>query len=128
MGTTGGEVAVLRVLAGPGAEAAEVEEAVRGLRRTLAEHEVDAAPPVAGAVPVGAKGVDPVAVGELVVALSASGGAIATVAAGVKEWLARRADGHKLSITIGGDTIELARASEAERTALLSAFVERHGG
>lgn len=130
MGTTAaaGPVAVLRVLVDSDADPAEAEDALRGLRRTLAEHDLDAAPVAAGPVPAGAKGVDPVAVGELVVALSASGGAVATIVSGVKEWLARRAEGHKLSITIAGDTIELARASDAERAALLSAFVERHGG
>jgi hypothetical protein len=60
------------------------------------------------------------------VTLSASGGVFATVIATIKDWLGRRAGAHKVSITIDGDTLELSRATEAERVQLVETFVRAH--
>ena len=82
---------------------------------------VDGAPP-----PPGAKGVDAASLTELLLTLSASGGVFATVIATLKDWLGRRSGGHKVSITVDGDTIELDRATDAERAQLIDTFVRRH--
>lgn len=110
-----------------GADAEETELLGRSLRRELRSLDVDdvAAVP-APAAPPGSKGVDAAAATELLVTLSAGGGVFAMVVATVKDWLARRAGGHKITLTIDGDTLELDRASPAERAELIDTFVRRH--
>ena len=44
----------------------------------------------------------------------------------MKDWLARRSGGHKITLTIDGDTLELDGASPAERAELIDTFVRRH--
>jgi hypothetical protein len=110
-----------------GADAAETDFLGRSLRRELRSLDVDDVCPVpAGAAPPGSKGVDAVVATELLVTLSASGGVFAMVVATVKDWLARRSRGHKITLTIDGDTLELDGASPAERAELIDTFVRRH--
>lgn len=117
----------MRIVPEPGADPDEVDRLGRRLRAELAEFDVDdvtAAP--SGPVPAGSKGADLATVTELIVTLSASGGVLATVVAGVKDWLQRRSEAQRVVVTLGGDTLTLERASTAERAELISAFVERH--
>ncbi|WP_329266767.1 effector-associated constant component EACC1 [Streptomyces sp. NBC_01451] len=79
-------------------------------------------------VPDAAKGTDAVTVGAIVVALSASGGVLAALIETVRDWLARSSARHRVSLTIDGDTIELERASDAERRDLIDAYIRRHTG
>jgi Effector Associated Constant Component 1 len=110
-----------------GADAEEIELLGRSLRRELRELDVDDVSAVAaGEAPAGSKGIDAASATELLVTLSASGGVFAMVVATVKDWLARRAGGHKISLTIDGDTLELDGASPAERAELIDTFVRRH--
>jgi hypothetical protein len=64
----------------------------------------------------------------LVVAFSASGGVFTTLVGTLRDWLDRQSGRHRISVTIDGDTIELDRASAAQRQQLLDAFVRRHSG
>jgi hypothetical protein len=110
-----------------GADAEETELLGRQLRRELRSLDVDeVAPVVSGEAPPGSKGADAASVTELLVTLSASGGAFAMVVATVKDWLARRSGGHKVSLSIDGDTLELDGATAGERAELIDAFVRRH--
>ena len=110
-----------------GADAEEVDRLSRQLRSELRDLDVDGVAPVpAGAAPAGSKGADAASVTELLVTLSASGGAFAMVVATVRDWLARRAGGHKVTLTIDGDTLELDGASPAERSELIETFIRRH--
>ena len=110
-----------------GADAEESDRLGRSLRRELRSLDVDDVSPVpAGAAPHGSKGIDAASATELLVTLSASGGAFAMVVGTVKDWLARRSGGHKVSLTIDGDTLELDSASPAERAELIDTFVRRH--
>ena len=112
----------------PGADTDEVERLGRQLRSELRELDVDDVRTVDGASPPppGSKGVDAASLTELLVTLSAGGGVFATVIATVKDWLGRRASGHKVSITVDGDTLELDRVTDAERAQLIDTFVRRH--
>jgi exopolysaccharide biosynthesis protein len=74
---------------------------------------------------MGSKG-DVAAIGEWLVTLSASGGVVATVVATIRDWLGRRAAGHKVTLTIDGDSLELDGATAAERAELIDTFVRRH--
>jgi len=77
--------------------------------------------------PAGAKG-DPVSVGAMLLALSASGGVLPTLLGMVRDWLGRQGGRHRIAITIDGDTIELDRASAEQQRQLVDAFVHRHSG
>ncbi|GAA0896066.1 effector-associated constant component EACC1 [Pseudonocardia zijingensis] len=109
----------------------ERELAVRRLRRELSEIDLDTDLDVvrtggAPAVPPGSKAADPVTIGAIVLAMSASGGVFAAVVETIKDWLNRQADRHRITLTVDGDTIELARATAEERETLVEAFVRRH--
>jgi len=107
----------------------EGERLARQLRAEVAELDVESVAFAAGGtVPAGAKAADPVTVGALVVALSASGGVFTALVETVRDWLGRHASGHRISVTIDGDTIELERATVGQRQELVEAFVRRHRG
>ncbi|GHE93442.1 effector-associated constant component EACC1 [Streptomyces fumanus] len=120
---------LLVVVPDPELDAEAAERPVRRLRSEIAALDVDAVRPVpAGPVPDGAKGADPVTVGAVVVALSASGGVFTALIDTVRDWLARSAARHRVSLTIDGDTIELEHASGTERRDLIDAYIRRHSG
>jgi hypothetical protein len=104
------------------------ERAARGLRAEVAElggvEDVRSVP--SGPAPEGAKGSDAVTAGALVVALAASGGVFTALVETLRDWLGRQSARHRISVTIDGDTIELERASAAERRDLVDAYIRRH--
>ncbi len=103
------------------------ERLTRQLRAELAELDVESVGLAGGeAAPLGAKGVDAVTIGALVVALSASGGVFTAVIDTVKDWLGRHAGRHRISVTIDGDTLHLEKASADQRQDLVDVFVRRH--
>jgi hypothetical protein len=108
------------------ADAEELDRLARRLRAELGELDVDLRA-VPGAAPPGAKAADPVTVGSLMVAFSAAGGVFPGLVDTLREWLGRQAGRHKIKLTIDGDTVELERATTAERQQLIDAFVRRHG-
>ena len=109
-----------------GADPEEVERLGRQLGAALRELDVgDVSAVPDGAAPEGAKG-DVVSLAQWLVTLSGTGGVIATLVATVKDWLNRRSGAQKISISIGGDTLELERATAAERAELIDTFVGRH--
>lgn len=68
---------------------------IAGLHRELADLDVESVEPeTAGPAPAGAKGTDPVTLGALVVAFSASGGVFTTVLGTVRDWLERQSGRH----------------------------------
>jgi hypothetical protein len=108
------------------ADAEELDRLARRLRAELDELDVDLRA-VPGEAPPGAKAADPVTVGSLMVAFSAVGGVFPGLVDTLREWLGRQAGRHKIKLTIDGDTVELERATTAERQQLIDAFVRRHG-
>jgi hypothetical protein len=103
------------------------ERVTRRLRAEIAELDVESVRPGPGVpAPDAAKGGEAVALGAVVVALSASGGVFTALIETVRDWLARSAARHRVSLTIDGDTIELERASDAERRDLIDAYIRRH--
>ena len=109
-----------------GADAEETDRLGRQLGRELRSLDVDVAPVAAGPAPAGAKGVDAASITQLLVTFGGSGGVIATVIATVRDWLGRRGGGHKVTVTIDGDSLELDGATAAERAELIDTFVRRH--
>ncbi|MFD7445194.1 hypothetical protein [Streptomyces sp. NPDC059909] len=105
------------------------ERPLRRLRAEIAELDVESVRPVpVGAAPEGAKGTDPVTLGAIIVALSASGGVFTALVETLRDWLTRQSARHRVSLTVDGDTIELEHASDAERQQLIDAYVRRHSG
>lgn len=105
----------------------QAERATRVLRADIAGLDIESigSGPAAPA-PEGAKGSDAVTIGAIIVALSASGGVFPTLVDTVRDWLGRSSARHRVSVTIDGDTIELERATDAERQALIHAYIRRH--
>lgn len=105
----------------------EFERLSRGLRNELVELDIDAIDSVAAdPPPSGAKAADPVTIGAVLVALSASGGVFTTLVETLKDWLNRNTGRHKIALTIDGDTIELDAATAGEQKALIDAYIKRH--
>lgn len=120
---------LLSIAFDPELDSEPAERLVRQLRAEISELDVESVGPApAGTPPDGAKGTDAVALGAVVVALSASGGVFTSLIETLREWLGRHSARHRISLTIDGDTIELDRASAAERRALIDAYVRRHTG
>ncbi|HEY3478673.1 MAG TPA: hypothetical protein VGL02_07205 [Streptomyces sp.] len=118
--------ALVRLEADDESDAEEFDRLARRLRAELTELDVDLHA-VPGEVPAGAKAADPVTVGSLLVAFSAAGGVFPGLVETLREWLGRQAGRHRIKVTVDGDTLELERATSAERQELINAFVRRHG-
>ncbi|WP_410572456.1 effector-associated constant component EACC1 [Amycolatopsis sp. cmx-4-61] len=118
--------ALLRLEPEDEADAEELDLLARRLRAELGELDVDLVA-VPGELPPGAKAADPVTIGSLVVAFSAAGGVFPGLVETLRDWLGRQAGKHKIKVTVDGDTVELERATPAERQQLIDAFVRRHG-
>lgn len=109
---------------GPDAEAAELDEAARQLRRELLDLDVDDVTRPVETAPAGARGVDVAALGSLLVTAGQS--AIGAIAAVLGSWLSRQSQ-RSVKLQIGEDTIELTDASVEQQQLLLDAFLARHG-
>jgi hypothetical protein len=110
----------------PDADDEELERSTRQLRAELLNLDAESVTLVrSGDAAAGAKVADPVTVGAIIVALSASGGVLTTLIDTVRDWLARRS-AHKVVVTIDGDTIELDNATADEQRDIVMAYIHRH--
>jgi hypothetical protein len=127
-GAGDGSISVALQLDGdPGLHPEDRERLTQRLRRELLDLDVDSVTLARGEGDVkGAKVADPVTLGAIVVALSASGGVLPSVIATVRDWLYRSSQAHKISITIGDDKIELDKATADQQQALVQAYCLRH--
>jgi hypothetical protein len=111
----------------PDTDLEDRERLGRQLRDELRALDVDDVSAADGAAPPdGAKSGVAASLTELLVTLSAGGGVFVTVIATIKDWLGRRSAGHKVTVTIDGDTLELTSATPTERAELVETFVRRH--
>ncbi|MEU6201383.1 hypothetical protein [Streptomyces sp. NPDC047061] len=133
-GPTGGRAdgmlsVLLDIAPDPELDPEALERLARHLRAEIAELDVESVRPrLGGTAPAGAKGTDAVTLGAVVVALSASGGVFTALVETLRDWLGRSSARHRVSLTIDGDTIELERATTAERRDLIDAYIRRHTG
>jgi hypothetical protein len=110
----------------PDTDPEDAERLGRQLRDELRDLDVDDVEPVEGArPPEGAKSGVLASLTEWLVTLSGAG-VVVPVIGTIKAWLARGAGDHKVTVTIDGDTLELGRATDAERAEIVDAFVRRH--
>jgi hypothetical protein len=125
--TVAGERLSLKVELEPGEDAGadEHDELTRALREELLELDVEAVERPADAAPEGARGVDAVALGTLLVTLGQ--GALGIVTSAIGRWVARRG-GRSVTLELDGDRIELSGVSEEDQRRLIETFVARHAG
>ena len=95
------------VLVEAGGDERERDELTAKLRRELLRLDVDAVERLsAGDAPPGARAVDLVALGTLIVTISKGAAAIAPLIAAIRSWLTTRGGG-TVKVQIGSDTIEV---------------------
>ena len=83
--------------------------------------------PSAGPPPPGARGVDLLSVGTLLVTVIQAAGGLQAVAGVVQAWLSGQPD-RSVTLTIDGDSIVAGGLSGADQARLVTAFIERHAG
>src|SRR3954451_15209994 len=101
----------------------EQDELTRGLRDELLQLDVTDVKRPAGAAPEGARAIDAVALGTLLVTLS--GDTLGVVAKTIQRWISR-AGSRTVSMEIDGDKIDLKGVSAEDQQKLIEAFVARH--
>lgn len=118
----------LRVGIAPGSDDEELAELTIRLRRQLLDLDVATVDrPQTGDAPIGAKGVDPIALGTLVVTLARSRGALTALAKVVQRWVASQHN-RTVRLELDGDTIELTGASSRDQESLVELWINRHAG
>ena len=113
-------------LAEHGAEPERLEQQSSSLRRELLELDVDdVAVRADGAPPEGSRGIDPVAVGELLVAMQGSFEIMKPVIETVRAWVARGQGEQQRTaeLTVGDKAIKLTGVSADQQDRLIEQFV-----
>lgn len=117
---------VVHVTADPGADEQELAELTGRLRDELLELDVDNVQFVQGGEPPpGAKGLDVVQVGELLVSVATSSGALRAIVSVIQGWLSR-ARQRSVKIEIDGDLLEVGGLSSADQQRLIDHWIARH--
>jgi hypothetical protein len=110
-----------------GADADELEQLARSLRRELLELDVAAVEPaLSDGAPEDARAVEALLAGALIVRLSQTSEALSSLIGTVRSWLGSH-DDRRVRIELDGDVIELSSASDEERERLVDTWIERHG-
>jgi hypothetical protein len=117
---------VLRVDAGPDADEEEVAELALRLRDDLEALDVGSVElSRSGTAPAGAKSVDPIEWGTLLVAIGSSP-ALMTLIRTANAWIARQRQG-RVRVKIGEDELELTGASTDDQRRLIDDWLARRG-
>ena len=114
-------------LIAPGADEA-VERGALRLRAELLALAVDDVRPVAGGdAPPGSRGPSMAEMGTLLVSLGPSVQLLQSVVQGIASWLRRDRSVAAVKVSIDGDVLELSAATIDQQSALVEAWLERHG-
>lgn len=109
------------------ADSEALADGVVALGQELADLDVtDVAPAAAGDAPPGAKGVELLALGGLIVKLGRSSRVLREVVDAVRDWVGRTG-ARSVKMTIDGDVLEVTGASTSEVQVLVDTWVRRHG-
>ena len=107
----------------PSADAPEVERLAGLLREELLDLDVeDVLPQIMGGAPAGAKAIELVELGTLLVTLAKSGGLLSQIAGLVRSWVARN-DRLAVSLEVGDAKIVIDGATSGERRQLIDAWI-----
>ena len=116
----------LSIDAGPGTDEDELERLARSLRRELLELDVDEVAPAAGGPPPeGARAVETLMVGALLVRLARDTEALTSLVRTIRGWLGGHSD-RRVRIELDGDVLELTGSSDEERERLVQAWIDSH--
>jgi hypothetical protein len=125
----GADVVHLQVLpAGGGAPDDEeaIAESALALSHELAELDIDEVVPAsAGDAPEGAKGVELLALGGLLIKLGRSSKVLREVVDAIRDWVGR-GEGRSVKMTVDDDVLEITGASKTDVKQLIDAWVQRH--
>lgn len=124
----GGQIEVRVGLAGDDLDGDALAECATMLGQELADLDIDEVAALStGDAPPGAKGVELLAIGALVVKLARSGKVLGQVVDTMRDWL-RRNHADSIRLEIDGDVLEIKGVSQEERSTLIDAWVSRHAG
>jgi hypothetical protein len=116
----------MRIEAEEGADDRDLERLTGQLRRELLDLDVDAVTHVRGGeAPPGAKAVEVVALGGLIVQLLRSSTLLTAVVGTVQAWLSGH-QGRSVKLELDGDSIEVSGVSSSEQRRLIDAWIARH--
>jgi hypothetical protein len=119
----GADVIQLQVV--PTGDDEAIADAALALGQELAELDVEAVlPATAGAAPAGAKGIELLALGGLLVKLGRSTHALREVVDAIRQWVGRT--GASVRVAMDGDVLEIKGASSADVKQLIDAWIQRH--
>jgi hypothetical protein len=108
------------------ADADELDALAQSLRLELLELDLDAVEPeVAAPAPEGARAVEALLAGALIIRLSQTSEALSSLVGTVRSWLGSH-DDRRVRIELDGDVIELSGVTDDERDRLVDIWVERH--
>jgi len=104
----------------------DLAERVGTLSAELLELDVhDVAPATEGEAPEGAKGLELVAIGALVVKLGHSAKVLHQVVDAIRDWAGRN-DARTVKVALDGDVLEITGASSDDVKTVVEAWVQRH--
>ena len=110
------------------ADPEHVDAATRAVRQELLQLDVDdVVPASAGPAPEGSRGLDVAALGALLVQAGGAAQAVASVVTVLRGWLKRSPSHRTVRITVGGQSIELSEATEAQQQQLVDQFLATVG-
>ena len=116
----------LSVDTGRGADAEELEQLASSLRTELLDLDVDAVERArTKAAPEGARAVEALVAGAVLVRLVRNKDALSSVVKTVRAWLGEHRQ-RRVRIELDGDVLELSGVSDEERERLVDAWIERH--
>lgn len=125
MDGTQGEMGAL-VDAGPDADGEELAELTQRLRSELLDLDVDGVQlATAGDAPAGAKGVELLAMGGLLVRFVLRAEILRSIVDTTVAWLGRQR-GRSVKLTLDGDTLEVTGLSSERQDGLIDLWVARH--
>lgn len=109
----------------PYADPDQVDELAQHLRLELLELDVESvSPATTGPAPEGSKGLELAAIGALLVHVAGSANALTTVIQAMRSWLRRDSPARRsITLSIGGNTLELTSATDAQQQELIEQFV-----
>jgi hypothetical protein len=111
------------------ADAEELAASTTALRTELLDLDVESVTTRSGGpAPAGSKGVDPAAIGALVVTLQGGVDLVTQVVIGIRAWLGRDASADRsVKLTLNGQTLELTSASTQQQERLVDEFLRSVG-
>jgi hypothetical protein len=110
----------------PHTDSEELAALVQRLRGELLDLDVDRVEPLtAGEAPEGAKGVELLALGVLVVQFVLQPGVLTSIVDGVRSWLQRQSV-RSVKLTLDGDSLEVTGVSSEEQDRLVELWIARN--